>query len=59
MTKPRQVLSCRVEVEKVEGRGELNGVKMGERINHSKNNSYYVQRSTGYSKNWEQWEITN
>lgn len=31
MTKPRHVLSHRVEVEKVEGGGEMNGVKMGER----------------------------
>lgn len=61
ITKPKHVLSWRAEAKKARGRGEMDGVKMGEReqtrqgsVGHSKNlgamGSYWTvlgQEATG------------
>ena len=45
VTKPKHVLSWRVEAEKVRGSREMDGVKMGE-------GKQIRQPSAGHSKDW-------
>lgn len=45
VTKPKHVLSWRVEAEKVRGRGEMDGVKMGE-------GKQIRKPSAGHRKDW-------